>query len=409
MDISPFTIISKYLLRICVFQVGEYKRGPFSRYLIRLLKKFYDLSDKYVNLESDFLDGCIQRYEKLGGLRYAKKTLDGLAEVDYMLLTYQNVKKTIEQKGGKWVEIPVHPTTAPLTFRVAEDASHPETHTVHVIYADEETPTWKAFLDEVLKTIGWETTTLIFPSETKTVLLTFHMKKRRKLHNHGCFLRCHSPGASYGMEKKYIAKHLSANKDLCLFDYRGTHKSKGVPSEGGYYLDLETVFQELVQTHAYRPEQIWVSGFCLGGAVAAHLKAKYHDSGIHFVGENTFTSLKNVINHQAWPAPLMGKVAMPAIKAKHPAIAEKVEQDEFNTLAKLSKIKNEKKNAVCVYINTHADAIVPEDSGMQLYAASLEHSMAYQMMHYSSMENNPHADNVFDEERIWDTYLDIIS
>jgi alpha/beta superfamily hydrolase len=405
---SLLKIVSEYLIRICVFQVGEYKRGPFSRYLIRSLKKHYDLSDRFINLNPEYIDSCVKIFEELGGIRYIKDTPDGLAKIDYMLLTVENVQKRIEQKGGKWIEIAIFPPTTKSVYQTADDAQK-SSHYIYAIFAENETPEWGSFFHNVLCMIGWERATLEFQGKTKEILVTSYRKGKHPERNHACFMRCHSPGRSYGMDKKYISRHLSARKDLCLFDYRGTHKSIGTPSEGGYYLDAEAIFHELLQRHSYQPQQIWVTGFCLGGAVAAFLKVKYHDLGIHYVGENTFTSLLSVIDNQIQPFAYMGRIAIHAIKTLEASITSRVEQDEFNTLEKFSKIKSERKNAICVFINTDADTILPKNSGEKLYSSASKTNTAFQITHISTRRNNPHVDHVFDEDRVWDKYLEIIS
>ncbi len=400
--------VSEYLIRICVFQVGEYKRGPFSRYLIRSLKRHYDLSDRFITLNSEYIDGCVKIFEDLGGMRFVKETPDGLAKIEYMLLTVENVQRKIEQKGGKWMEIAVDPPATKSMYKTAAD-SQKSLHYIYAIFAKNESPEWEDFFNNVLNKVGWEKATLDFQGKTKEILVTSHLKEKYLKRSPACFMRCHSPGRCYGMDKKYISRHLSARKDLCLFDYRGTHNSTGTPSEGGYYLDAETIFHELLNRHSYQPQQIWVTGFCLGGAVAAFLKTKYHDLGIHYVGENTFTSLLSVINNQIQPFAYMGRIAINAIKSLESSITSRVDQDEFNTLEKFSKVNSERKNAVCVFINTDADTILPKNSGERLYLSASKTNTAFQIIHISTRQNNPHVDHVFDEERVWNKYLEIIS
>ncbi len=397
---------SRYLLRVCTFQIGEYNHGPFSRFLIKLLKKHYDLSDKRMPLNNATLERYIHIIEDIGGMRYSKLSIDGLAQIDYVLLTYDNVHKRILQKGGKWVEIVVE-RRADSKFKVA-DASITSPLYLTCIYSEHKTPEWRDFIEKSLSKFGWERATVEFPDGKKEVLVTRLSEEKPPDRKRGCFLRCHSPGRSYGMDQKYIGKHLSIKKDLCLFNYRGTHISTGTPSEGGYYLDADTMYQELVHTHSYKPEEIWATGFCLGGAVAAHLKQKYHHLGINYVGENTFTSLLSVILHQTWPASYMGKIALDAILSTDSKITSRVGQDAFNTLEKFQKLKPENKS-ISVIINTDADVILPKDSGQNLFLAAKKGGPAYQLTHVGSNKVNPHADEVFEEKRIWNEYTKIVS
>lgn len=399
--------ISNYLLRVCVFQIGEIKRGYFTKYLIHLLKKHFDLSDRKIPLNTEVQENYIKMLEKIGGIRMNKSSLDGLAQIDYMILTVASVHKKIEQMGGKWDEIIVETTKTVSVYKVANAQSKP-VYYLKAIYSETETPQWNKFFS-LLSNFGWEKATVEYPDHKKEVLITYFSSEKEPIWSKACFLRCHSPGRSYGMDQKYIGKHLNIGKDLCLFNYRGTHLSTGHPSEGGYYLDAESVFQELINTWSYRPNQIWATGFCLGGAVAAYLKFKYHPLGVNYVGENTFTSLESVIAHQRWPANIMGKMAIEAIKSSDSEIISKVQQDAFNTIEKFHRLGSSTNHAISIIINTDADLILPKDSGLRLFLAARKFGPAYQITHISLKKGNPHSDNVFDDEKTWKGYVKIVS
>jgi fermentation-respiration switch protein FrsA (DUF1100 family) len=404
---TPLEKLSRYLLRICVFQIGEYKSGYFARLIVKFLKRHFDLLDKNLPLTSQVLESFILTLEDLGGIRSFKVPADGLANIDFMLLTYENVKQRIEQAGGKWLEIAIEPDMGPI-FKEA-DAAHQNPHYLHLIIADQETPDWAAFCKNTLYKLGWEKAEVEFSNGVKKrALITNYSREKFPERKRACFLRCHSPGRSYGMDQKYVGYHLSLKRDLCLFNHRGTHRSRGKPSEGGYYLDADSLFQELQNTHSYKPEQIWVAGFCLGAAVAAYLKAKYHEQGIHYVGENTFTSLESAIRHQIWPVRVMGIIGIDEIRSSDPAITSLVEQDSFNTLHKFNKLKKQS-GSFAIIIETFGDDILPRNSSLDLFSAIKQNSQAFHLIHQSHCDSNPHSDEVFTSEKIQDEYERIIS
>lgn len=400
-----FKNFSGYLLKICVFQLGEYRHGNFfTRYLVRLIKRRYEMEGKTFSLNPASLERDVAMLEELGGIRRTKKSIDGLAEIDYMLLTYDNVLDRIVQKGGKWVKITAEPTSDPSHYKSASNSSL----FLHIIFAETETPEWKTFFKDVLSKMQWEQATVEFSDKTRDVFITRRLYEKEAGESRACFLRCHPPGQTYAMENKYVGIHLGAKKDLCLFDYRGTHKSTGTPSEGGYYLDAETIFQELLRTYAYKPEEIWVTGFCLGGAVAAYIKTKYHDLGVCYVGENTFASLIDVVKHQPWPISYMGTISFDAIKSTRAAITSRIEQDGFDTVRKFDEVKSKKKG-ICIFVNTFGDRILPADSGKLLFAAASKNNTVFDLSHYNPKARRPHAEMVFDEGSLLSEYLKIIS
>jgi uncharacterized protein len=81
---------------------------------------------------------------------------------------------------------------------------------------------------------------------------------------------------------------------VLLIDYRGYGKSSPVfPNEARVYQDGEAAWQYLTQERKIKPQQIFVYGHSLGGAIAIELASKHPDvAGL--ITEGTFTSIKDL-------------------------------------------------------------------------------------------------------------------
>jgi uncharacterized protein len=81
---------------------------------------------------------------------------------------------------------------------------------------------------------------------------------------------------------------------VLLIDYRGYGKSSPVfPNETRVYQDGEAAWQYLTQERKIKPQQIFVYGHSLGGAIAIELASKHPDvAGL--ITEGTFTSIKDL-------------------------------------------------------------------------------------------------------------------
>ncbi len=155
-----------------------------------------------------------------------------------------------------------------------------------------------------------------------------HPGERKVIHH------SHSPGRSFLMERRAIALFLASGIDVAVYDPRGTVHSTGTASEGGYYLDADRVYRHLLSQN-YRHNQIFASGYCEGGACAAYLKKKYHDQGVHFIGSNLYTSMKDVVEARGWIGRIAAKYGLPAIQ--DPKL--NVEQDFFDNVNKFKRLR----------------------------------------------------------------------
>ncbi len=389
------------VVRVCVFQMGEY--GRYS-----IFKKIIQRYEKKPRMTINEIKFFVKILEDIGGERNKKRTEDGEAIIEYMLLRSEKMKKKIEEKGGVWKTIKAK-KVGDNTYKISDDGES----TIHVIYRPEGTSEeWKNFFNRYLKELGWDQITLFDEKDQKKeAYLTYDKelpKKRRKF----CFLRSHSPGKSYPLDIKYVGIHLGVGYDVCLYDYRGTYFSSGKPTEGGYYLDAEAVYEELKQTYNYDPKDIWTTGFSLGGAVAAFLKQKYHHEGINYAAENTFSSLDGLINTQCWLVVFVGMHGLPAIEAQDEEIISKVDQDFFDTFKKFNSLAAEGKKmpSTTIIISTDKDTIVPSGTTKMLCETSKKFGNNYHLVHKKEHKSRieGHMDRPMEDPVIRKNYLEIV-
>lgn len=96
-----------------------------------------------------------------------------------------------------------------------------------------------------------------------------------------------------------LANHLEHTQQLhtlgynvLLVDYRGYGKSSGGrPSEAKVYEDAEAAWQYLLKVRGVKPQQAFIYGHSLGGAIAIELAA-HHPEAAGLVTEGTFTSMQ---------------------------------------------------------------------------------------------------------------------
>jgi fermentation-respiration switch protein FrsA (DUF1100 family) len=79
--------------------------------------------------------------------------------------------------------------------------------------------------------------------------------------------------------------------NVFIIDYRGYGKSKGKPSETGFYRDATAAWKFLTADKGYASGQILIFGRSLGGAVAAKLASGVKARGL--ILESTFSSAKD--------------------------------------------------------------------------------------------------------------------
>lgn len=152
-----------------------------------------------------------------------------------------------------------------------------------------------------------------------------------------------------------IANHLEHTLHLhrlgynvLLVDYRGYGKSGGGrPSEAKVYEDAEAAWQYLFRQRGVKPQQVFIYGHSLGGAVAVDLALR-HPEAAGVITESTFTSMQ----------------AMGELEYGYLPVGWLLNQ-RFDSLQKLPGLK-----IPLLLIHGSWDKKVPVDMARQLYAAA---------------------------------------
>jgi fermentation-respiration switch protein FrsA (DUF1100 family) len=136
--------------------------------------------------------------------------------------------------------------------------------------------------------------------------------------------------------------------NVLLPDYRGFGKSSGGrPNETKVYEDAEAAWQYLLKVRGVKPQQAFIYGHSLGGAVAIDL-AVHHAEAAGLITESTFTSTAE-----------MGKLSYPYLPV------DWLLNQRFESLQKIARLK-----IPVLLIHGTWDKKVPVEMAQQLYAAA---------------------------------------
>jgi uncharacterized protein len=109
----------------------------------------------------------------------------------------------------------------------------------------------------------------------------------------GVILYCHGNAGNIGGRVHLLPELRKLGMAILIFDYRGYGESSGRPTVAGTRLDIEAVWQHLVEQRGHAPGQIVLWGRSLGGAIAIDQAARASEAGTPpraLIVESTFTS-----------------------------------------------------------------------------------------------------------------------
>lgn len=127
-------------------------------------------------------------------------------------------------------------------------------------------------------------------------------------------------------------------------DYPGYGPNQGHPSEAKVYQSAEAAWQWATR-QGYRPEDILIFGYSLGGGVASHLAEQHPPAAL--VLDSTFTRLRDV---PAWQFPWLSPYFYLILR------------DAFDTRARLERIQ-----CPLLILHSPGDEVVPFALGLGLY------------------------------------------
>lgn len=411
-----------YLLKLGVFPFGSMNSSWLRRKIIEIYQGgCYDTHDRSL-LNPKRLEQAFKILENVGGVRCPTYCKDG-TKLDTMILRYQDVKKKIERKGGIFTCLSISIEEAVKEGRTTithctQKAWNPQEY-VDVIIPSEhrDIHEWENFCKDVLTPSNLERARItLTDGRVVAAYILKHWDANKPIIRPKpgqLFVRCNAPTESYAMAKRDILRHvLGLDADVLCFDYPGTWKSEGVPSEGAYYLAAETIVEKAVNEYGYDFKNTWGTGFCLGGAVVGHLKRKYHDQGINICTQNAFNRLDDTLRLQVCPANILSPRVKGELKSKNPEIIRLADQDSFDTVGKFNHLtpSTHAKGGISVIINTDTDTTVPRTSHQQLKDAisRVSRKTFPILFEHPNKNKNGHSYDVLGERVVWDKFVEAV-
>lgn len=162
----------------------------------------------------------------------------------------------------------------------------------------------------------------------------------------------HGNGSNIGDCVNRALRFHQIGLSVMLIDYRGYGKSSGpFPNESLVYEDAKTAFNYLTQTRKIAPQNIFLFGESLGGAIAIETAVRYPNiAGI--IVESTFTSIRAVIDEEKL-YPLFP--------------IDLILTQRFDSLSKMRSLK-----VPILFFHGIADKTIPAKMSQQLYNAAPE-------------------------------------
>ena len=148
----------------------------------------------------------------------------------------------------------------------------------------------------------------------------------------------------YGLGQAEFYSRLGVN--VLAVDYRGYGRSEGSPDEAGVYRDADAAYDYLIQMRHVQPNNIFIYGHSLGGAVAIDLASRRECGGL--IVQSSFTSIRDVAR-RTFRIPLF----------------EYIPGSRFDSLATIRRVR-----APILVMHGTRDETVPFSMGQRLFAAA---------------------------------------
>ena len=164
----------------------------------------------------------------------------------------------------------------------------------------------------------------------------------------------------YGLPQLRALATIGVN--ILAVDYRGYGKSEGKPDEKGVYQDADAAYEYLIQQRHFQPEDIFIYGHSLGGAVAVNLASRRPCGGL--IIQSSFTNARAMARRM---------LMIPLI--------EYAVISRFDSLQSIRHV-----HAPILIVHGTRDEVVPFKMGQLLFAAAPEPKRFY------PIENAGHND-----------------
>jgi hypothetical protein len=174
----------------------------------------------------------------------------------------------------------------------------------------------------------------------------------------GVVLYLHGNGSNVGANVEHANRFHRLGLSVFLIDYRGYGKSQGdFPSESQVYEDAQLAWDYLVQQRGVNPNQIYIYGHSLGGAIAIDLAVR-HPEAAGLIVEGSFTSTRAMVDFQKglfWLFPIDWLLTQ-----------------RFDSLSKVDRLQ-----MPVLFIHGTADNVVPVEMSKKLFDAAPEPKQLY--------------------------------
>ena len=174
----------------------------------------------------------------------------------------------------------------------------------------------------------------------------------------GVVLYLHGNGSNMGANVEHANRFHRLGLSVFAIDYRGYGKSQGdFPSESQVYEDAQLAWDYLVQQRGVNPNQIYIYGHSLGGAIAIDLALR-HPEAAGLIVEGSFTSTRAMVDFQKglfWLFPIDWLLTQ-----------------RFDSLSKVDRLQ-----MPVLFIHGTADNVVPVEMSKKLFDAAPEPKQLY--------------------------------
>ena len=164
-------------------------------------------------------------------------------------------------------------------------------------------------------------------------------------------LYLHGNGGNVSSNLPRVQRFHQVGFSVFLIDYRGYGLSEGrFPSEKRVYQDAETAWDYLVKERNIDPQQLYVFGHSLGGAIAIELATRQPQI-LGLVIEGSFTSMLDMARYQ-------GRYGWLPL--------DRLLTQRFNSLERLPSL-----NSAIFFLHGTDDLVVPMEMSETLYQATV--------------------------------------
>lgn len=174
----------------------------------------------------------------------------------------------------------------------------------------------------------------------------------------GVVLYLHGNASNVGANVEHAYRFHRLGLSVFVMDYRGYGKSQGdFPSESQVYEDAQLAWDYLVKQRGINPNQIYIYGHSLGGAIAIDLAVR-HPEAAGLIVEGSFTSTRAMVDFQKglfWMFPI-----------------DFLLTQRFDSLSKVDRLQ-----MPVLFIHGTADNVVPVEMSKKMFEAAPEPKQLY--------------------------------